>query len=1757
MLKFITSLSFLYIFTITILLAYGLIYYREFSKFRSPRRRFPLVFFLISAGCFFFLWVNFHPPLGLKTFSNLDHHFISHDGFIVKDKIELGKVDSNHGRRTPFNSFVFKEQKDHLLISSAYSEEPFLLSTEKGSQLLSAHYPVLSSVIRFSTNTRSINLGFTEKTGFTLTIGNEKFTAIYNGKRNTNSWNLFKDQPALINSSFYTDEQLTNSLKNIFIVPDQDGQAYYLSGQLYNYITTISINNKVIRSADNSFTIAVPFNSRVGWGNTGNPGNKNQFFLKDYGNDGFILANTSPVSYPLTEENREDWSLHAVNKFLVSASEDMFGLPAIFKEGYKFSVFDDSNLGFEPVWLSYNKSNGKEPIRINGSLVRDEGKKIGIVNDQFLLPARAGTISWLFTIKNTFDWKFSEVSLPARKWQLFVFGSLFFFFLLVFLQALLTPAYRLSWVWQLLSCISIVLLATRFFMYWRYKTFPPYEGLDLPSLQQLYSIWNFLIIIVATLVLAAVFSFDLFRSLLKKAGNIFPAVWKIFPRNFDGFKKNQRWQTVRNFPKRKYLFLGSWFFFLFLSAFIASLRSSDQATARHISIGLIIFYFIAVLFSYKHSPLVVPAEKAWWKIRTGNLLDITIANPVKSLLSLSLLAVFAFIDIGFAIIFLNFILFNEAFLYINYTISGLSGGSRATVRSFIIAGVLYFALFVLNLLFAAPIFNFLLELQQFYYVLGYALLALILTYTISRLLIGYSNKKRSFFYVLCPVFLFGIAFFFFPKEKILEKAEMTKYRVAVMTMPVDKAIQTAYEEGNSYEPVIRAAQNQWFINTFIYKENNPGVNSPGFKLLPHAPQNKGAKYNAQATDLVTSRFFIAEHGNWSVLFYILLLLVPATLLASFYKIYPDFTNRINPDYPPITIGFSVLNYLMITALLVILAATGRYIFFGQDLPFQSILSKQSIFFPTLLIIAIILLFNKIRLEQYPNRKKFIPGGIVFILLTGLLFFAKPQYNKSKDFRVADLSEELDDFIQFRLQPVLDYMDSSSVTKKYSIVRKDRLFTDSVRKMLKDGSLALAGKYFLAQVENYMNTAFTNHLDQRRMIYLDINSGHPKLEVNKNYFRVEPPPHLQQYWTGNVYGDSTIYNLSLWDPVNGTIAAHRLSNYTGEPKGNIADDLSFSFNGTAGENVFEQLWLINKGGELVMKNEDVDITIKTGDSIQLSNPARYVLKRANESHERILVSEPDAFMKNYFVNGSRHYVYPLEEKLIWARHFAEGISSEYVAAENKKKNAFISLDRELTDSLASLVSKFIGTDTAYKKGAEYGISIADGDGRLIAIPDFLKGMERPDPNDKIEFNRVIHGMDGTGSQAQLRKQIGNVNLLRMKPGPGSTLKPIIFAAIAAQLNLDWDAFASEGFLLPRNFYGGEKVAEYDFEKPNGRISTVKDYLRLSDNYYHSNLLLLGSYSRQSIQNILAKKFISNNPGPSPDSNGDHWPYFSYQGKQYWLNGFENWPGYKNGKADFGSDSSFLSIGLQNNFGIATHSQPVNIEKFSSAYDSLLLMNAYKRSGFLLPEYSLFDQQGGNIDHRIPYDLFTFCFRGHVKGSSQVLIPPVKMLDVYGKLITQNKNYCLTLNPYAETLPFSAFDVDNTIAYNSYLSLMRENVFAGMREALFNGTASRLGSFLKEGRPYYYYAKTGTTGDNELKTKSKLLSIIISQKDITDPDFNFRNNRVYIIYFTSQNGPAKQNEEFQAEVIKLVQRSAGFQKYMSKKNTPEPKLVADRR
>jgi hypothetical protein len=1759
MLRFITSLTFLYAFTIAILILYGLVYYRSFAKNRFQKRRFPLVFLVITAACFAFLYININAPLRLKTFSNLDHHFIRHDGFKATGSIELGRTDTVNFRANAFNRFVISRNGNNFTVKSAYSEEPFYSSNSDRFKLLSANFPAVGHDISFQSDSFNVSIRSVSDSIFELHINNSIFRTGKEIRKGISGWNVFREELAFINSPYYTDEKLLNSLKNIFLLRDDVSRTeagalkYFLSGCLFQQSATVKYDQNNLSQNSIIFSSALEEKSSIAWGVGFLDNNRNQFRIQRAGADSFSLLNKYPVSYPLSEENRpgdfDNWNMHSVTKFLVSDSRDLVSMPDVFNEGFLFSAFNgDSSIDFSPVLLTYQKGHGDAPLELKARFMHNANREIAATNDQLVLPARSSNFSWVFSVQNSFDWKFGSSIFTHSTWQLLLFGSLGFFFVLVFFSSWLRPAYKLSWIWQLLSCITMVLLTTRFLLYWRYKSFPPYEGMDLPSVQQLNSIWNFGIIILAAIILAVIFGFDFLKFIYdfvgKKLALFFHRSYRERNPGKDYLSEENISTTIQRFPLIKkggprLVFFLAWVIVLVTGGGFAALNNFDPSTCRHLAIVLMLIYFVFIFISYKHSPLAASAEKSWWSLSTGRSLDILVNNPVKVLLSVSMLALFVFVDIGFAIVFLNFLLFNEAFLCINYAIAGLSAGSRRNARLFGGFGAVYLLLFVINLTYGPYIFKYLLELPQLLYTTGYFLFAVSIAYTAARLLHRMQRNKRVLAGLGLAVFLFITAFLFFPKDRILKKAAMTKYRIDVMAMPVDKAIEEAYQDGKTYTPVIRAAQNQWFINTFIYEENNPGVNEAGFHLLPHAPQNKGAKYNAQATDLVASRFLIAEHGKWSVLLYVLLLMLPTTLLASFYKLYPDFTNRINNNYPTITAGFSLLNYLLITALLVILAATGRYIFFGQDLPFGSILSKQSILFPCFLIITVVLLFRRIPLKQYPNRKKLIPGAIVFVGLGLLLFLFKPSFNRNKEFAVTDIAKDMDMYIQLRLQPVLDYFDTSRATRKLSLLKKDKLFTDSVRQMITAGHMDDAGKFFQREIGLYSMGSFSRHLDQNRMLYLDMNSGRPQLAVNDNYFHIDPPPHLQQYWTGNVFGDTTNYNITLWDAADGSVASRRISEYTNEPAIMLSRDLRFAFRQSQGENLYDEPCLVNNSAASIFINTTNGVkTLKANDTLNLRNPDRVVITDSATGKDRILTIQPDAFMKNYYVNGSRFYVYPMAEQFIWARNFAESVSSEYTAKGMNTKDAFISLDAGLMDSLSARIQNMMAVDTSYHKGAEYGICIADGNGRLVAMTDFINGMNRPDPNDKAGFNSVIQGENGLVSQSLLRKQIGNINLLRLNPGPGSTLKPIVFSAIASQLNLDWDAFAAEGFSVRQKYFGGEKVAEYDFEKNNGRITTVKDYLRLSDNYYHSNLLLLGSYSRQSLQDVLMKHFANKNPEAMM-----HWPYFSYKGKEYWLDGFENWPGYLNGQANFGSDSSFVSVGLFNNYGIFTDRVSRSFDKFSSVYDSSLFLNASTKSGFLMPEYALFDQKATGMNRARPNEVFMSSFRGHVKGSSQVMIPPVKMAEAFGKLVSQNRNYGLTLNPYATENIFKPFYTDNGVTYSQYISLMKESVFPGMREALFRGTAAGLGALLKDGSPYYYYAKTGTTGDDELKEKSKLFVIVISSKDLTNPDYNFRNNKFFTIYFTSQSGPAKQNEKFQAEIIKYVQQSAVFNRYMA--------------
>ncbi len=611
-LRFLTSLSFLYALTIVVLLVYGFFYYRDFIKSGYHRRGFPYIFLIISAACFSFLYFNIKAPLGLRTFSNLEHHFIRHDGFQVAGNIVLGRTDTVNNESNSYSRFVMGKENEQVVVTSAYSEEPFYASTKGAYKLLSASYPASGHIISFRCDSNQLTIRSDNGSGLDLIInGENKFTVSKILRKGSSAWNYFKDQVDFINSPWYTNDRVFACLRNIWLLRDQvslkdrasnpGGELkYFLSGRIFQYTSSISYDEKRIQKKDLFFKSNLNDRSSIAWGLGFLDNNRNQFQVRNMSNDSFALLNRYPVSYPLSEENRYNWNKHVVNKFLVADSKDMLRMPAVFKEGFLFSTFNgDSSIGFSPVLLAYQKAGGDEPLKLKARFMNPSRKAIQLANQKLILPAKTSDIGWIFSIQNTFNWDFGSRQLSARTWQWMIFGTLLLFVVLIFFHAWSKPAFKLSWVWQFLSCISLVLLTTRFFLYWRYKSFPPYEGMDLPSQQQLLSFWNFGIIVFATILLAVIFGSGLLKSVYQRGQRLIayifnrrynpPAIKNEFSESGAASLLRQRILILKRIPA-KILFFASWLFILLSAGAAAAINQFDPATCRHLAIGLIMIF---------------------------------------------------------------------------------------------------------------------------------------------------------------------------------------------------------------------------------------------------------------------------------------------------------------------------------------------------------------------------------------------------------------------------------------------------------------------------------------------------------------------------------------------------------------------------------------------------------------------------------------------------------------------------------------------------------------------------------------------------------------------------------------------------------------------------------------------------------------------------------------------------------------------------------------------------------------------------------------------------------------------------------------------------------------------------------------------------------------------------------------------------------------------------------------------------------------
>ena len=113
-------------------------------------------------------------------------------------------------------------------------------------------------------------------------------------------------------------------------------------------------------------------------------------------------------------------------------------------------------------------------------------------------------------------------------------------------------------------------------------------------------------------------------------------------------------------------------------------------------------------------------------------------------------------------------------------------------------------------------------------------------------------------------------------------------------------------------------------------------------------------------------------------------------------------------------------------------------------------------------------------------------------------------------------------------------------------------------MIARGMPAGAGKFLQSEIAGYCSRSFNEHINQRRMLYLNLHRSTPQVTVNRNYFKVEAPPHLQQAWTGNIFGDSTNYNIGVWDVKNKVNKGFRINSNGGARQIKLTGQFSFKF-----------------------------------------------------------------------------------------------------------------------------------------------------------------------------------------------------------------------------------------------------------------------------------------------------------------------------------------------------------------------------------------------------------------------------------------------------------------------------------------------------------------------------------------------------------------------------------------------------------------------
>lgn len=1380
---------------------------------------------------------------------------------------------------------------------------------------------------------------------------------------------------------------------------------------------------------------------------------------------------------------------------------------------------------------------------INGGLKYEAGSAreallIRVIDHQKTGNSRArmisgGNVFELYARDGKFKWRFKLADLradaPIGAWHLrgFAIG----FVLLVLFTLHFVGWKELKPFEPVLYVLIFAFLTVRIILQWRMSVFPPVEDVRPSEWAFLRSGRHFNVTVIVTLL-------------------FFGLRWLLVPGTPEWRERLlDQWERIRKpltanpvfvwlrdgleSPVWHQVVIRQLAVFAGLLIVLSGLRALGLAQLeRFINIGFPIAFFL--YFEFLHFKFREdPREHHFLGIHPGSLFN--------TLLALGFLAL---ADAGFSIIFLLFSLLWRFFRTFG------RGGKKKRFRvefGLSIAGI---ALLIGLVFFGDLLLGFIFSHSAlFYWILVLPLGGLFTWYFTGVVLRDLAKENILLRYA--PM-LGMIALLALASPLGINKIQdlgYVKYRAAIQRQNLDEIITNEQFDSGEIGQILRAAQNQWFINNYL--RTPYGEEGGAFQLRSHF--NKGSSYTTQTTDLVVTRYVIAEHGPM-VLFFLVALLIG--LAVVFLLSFPLSTSQLLP-------AFGALLLLVAIAFFIWLTATNRFIFFGQDFPLISLTSLFTLVFSLGLLLFALLRSQEEKAKRFKLDRWRTALPVLCLLIPGFLLTRSPGTidDKNFDFNLslqnarADFDQLDEDFTAFQDTFQAEVSVDSMVKAFY--------------KSLPD-SLVTSYPFSQSALEHFVKEQEVK-TDPAELIHLVNRNGRYRFALNRSYYLIRPPQRQRAEWRGNLYAADEGGGAYLVD-LGDRSRRYRIPQDTLLPnyEGRVNSDLQnvglavIPASWTRDQNPAVLLWALSgEEGKAAFTLSNTRLGGNRSDQ-DFADPAIRLLQddfisvatEKGQLRYQYLENFRYFLAKNIWLNGRQRLFYPLGDRLLWAYYYANAVNSAISGTEDLGQDVAVSIDYALTDALSSRVERHF-RDNKWDR-QRFGVVALNGHGQLRLLLDHAD--ERIDPNDIREFsekNREYYLRNNTRLE---RETFGNINLLKLPNGPGSTLKPIMYAAATSQYNLGWQSLVMEDpgsdVLAVARDPEGEKMLWWGGKNVNvgwGDIrpeefyrTTPQRYIVGSINMYHAALMYLGSFEKKELAQGLDYKIFLR---PRSDSLELNFPRLSFRDVSYRINP-KAWPRSKAGSSTyFGNTSSILALGLYDNFGLPTYRvrdrYPETYVDFDPPGTNILDQS---RRGFVLygyPEMPSFYQE-----RRASQGLWFIRGLKQVSlGADPIRVTPLKMAEMAGKLYKFDQNFEVTLADSISPAATTSFDADPS--WNGkYLDFVQTYIYGSMRDVVLQGTAVALQQRLKRlGGKYFYYAKTGTTGNSEDEESlgDKLLMLVISKGDVrTMSPEELRDNRFYIVFMTAWEmdvPEARLRWDLFYDVVREIESSYLFQSYMN--------------